>query len=62
MEEPQRSGEKIKKAGENLSKVGVALTMAFTVPILSFALFGYLGLFIGVIISLLYIASKFSTK
>jgi hypothetical protein len=40
--------------GQRISKLGVGLTLALTVPILGLLLFGVVGLIVGVLIGLLF--------
>lgn len=53
------TGEKVQAAGKKVQQVGCALTLLITLPILGFALLGWVGGIIGGVIGILIFAAMF---
>lgn len=49
----QEKGEKMQESGKNMQKAGGKLTLKLTIPIVLFALLGWLGLILGILIVIL---------
>ena len=49
----EERADKMDKAGQKMQKIGKQLTIALTIPIIGFFIFGFAGLIIGIVLAII---------
>lgn len=54
--------KKMENVGRGMQRVGCAMTLMFTIPIIGLVFFGFIGFLVGALIGVVGIVSMFSNK